>query len=339
MTKHFAFVFPGQGSQSVGMLDSWSAHAEVKRSLEEAQSALSEDLGALMRDGPKEALALTTNTQPLMLLADVAIYRVWIKETGATPQLMAGHSLGEYAALVASGVLSLTQALPLVRFRAQAMQDAVAVGVGAMAAILGLPSEQVKTTCDAVSAEFRAAHSSELVQAVNFNEPGQTVIAGTVAGVDQACEALKALGAKRALKLPVSAPFHCTLMQPAAERLREMLADTDFHAPQVPVLNNVDVLTPSAAQDIKDALFRQAYHPVLWVQTVQAMQSRGIDTIVECGPGLVLSGFTKRIAPDLESCSLKDWDNVQSVWLALQGNPDTHTHTSLTPSAPSANSA
>ena len=318
MTKHFAFVFPGQGSQSVGMLDSWSAHPEVVLALEEAQSALSQDLGALMRDGPKESLALTTNTQPLMLLADVAIYRAWIKDTGMLPQLMAGHSLGEYAALVASGVLSLSQALPLVRFRAQAMQDAVAVGEGAMAAILGLSSDQVQSACEALSAEFSAAQEPHLVQAVNFNDPSQTVIAGTALGVDKACEALKALGAKRALKLPVSAPFHCTLMQPAAERLREMLGTLEFHAPAVPVLNNVDVLTPSTPQEIKDALYRQAYHPVRWVQTVQAMRTLGIQALVECGPGQVLSGFTKRIDPELESCSLKDLGHVQTVQQTLQ---------------------
>ena len=332
MTKPFAFVFPGQGSQSVGMLDSWSAHPEVQRSLDEAQSALGENLGALMREGPKEALTLTTNTQPLMLLADVAIYRVWIQETGLTPAVMAGHSLGEYAALVASGVLSLTQALPLVRFRAQAMQEAVAVGVGAMAAILGLPSAQVQAACDAMSAEFVSSGSSEIVQAVNFNDPGQTVIAGTLAGVDQACEALKALGAKRALKLPVSAPFHCSLMKPAASRLKAMLDSTPFHAPQVPVLNNVDVASPSTTEAIKEALFRQAYHPVRWVETVQAMQSLGIQAVVECGPGQVLSGFTKRIAPDLESCSLKEWDHVQGVLQALQAAPSTPS----TPSTPSA---
>jgi len=317
MTKQFAFVFPGQGSQSVGMLDTWSSHPEVITALEEAQSALSQDLGALMRDGPKEDLALTTNTQPLMLLADVAIYRVWIKETGLVPQMMAGHSLGEYAALVASGVLSLSQALPLVRFRAQAMQEAVAVGEGAMAAILGLDSDQVKSACQALCEEFAAAHSKELVQAVNFNDPSHTVIAGTALGVEKACEALKALGAKRALKLPVSAPFHCTLMQPAALRLREMLAGLEFQVPTVPVLNNVDVLSPSTPDEIKDALYRQAYHPVLWVQTVKTMQSRGIHTLVECGPGQVLSGFTKRIAPELESCSLKELDNVPTVQQSL----------------------
>ena len=301
----FAFVFPGQGSQSVGMLDAWGDHPVVAETLKEASDALGEDLGALIKDGPKEALALTTNTQPVMLVAAVAAWRVWRAEGGALPSAVAGHSLGEYSALVASGVLTLAQATPLVRFRAAAMQEAVPVGTGAMAAILGMDAEKVKAGCAEAQATF-AAGSGEVVEAVNFNDAAQTVIAGSKTAVDKACEILKANGAKRALPLPVSAPFHSSLMKPAADKLRERLAATTFAAPQIPVINNIDVAVETDAERIRDALYRQAFGPVRWVECVQAIQARGIHTLVECGPGKVLAGMTKRIDAGLTGLALYD---------------------------------
>lgn len=301
----FAFVFPGQGSQSVGMLDAWGDHPVVAETLKEASDALGEDLGALIKDGPKEALALTTNTQPVMLVAAVAAWRVWRAEGGALPSAVAGHSLGEYSALVASGVLTLAQATPLVRFRAAAMQEAVPVGTGAMAAILGMDAEKVKAGCAEAQATF-AAGSGEVVEAVNFNDAAQTVIAGSKTAVDKACEILKANGAKRALPLPVSAPFHSSLMKPAADKLRERLAATTFAAPQIPVINNIDVAVETDAERIRDALYRQAFGPVRWVECVQAIQARGIHTLVECGPGKVLAGMTKRIDAGLTGVALYD---------------------------------
>ncbi len=290
----FAFVFPGQGSQTVGMLDAWGGHAVVRDTLAEASQALGEDLGALIHAGPKEQLDLTTNTQPVMLAAAVACYRAWMAETGRAPAVVAGHSLGEYSALVAAGALTLADALPLVRFRAQAMQDAVPVGAGAMAAILGLDAEVVRSTC----AEIEAA-VGEPVSAANFNDPKQTVIAGAKAAVDQACEALKGRGAKRALPLAVSAPFHCALMKPAAEKLRERLAAVTIRAPQIPLINNIDVAVQSEPDAIREALYRQAFGPVRWVEIVQAMRARGITHLIECGPGKVLAGLAKRIDGEL----------------------------------------
>lgn len=301
----FAFVFPGQGSQSVGMLDAWGDHPVVAETLKEASDALGEDVGLLIKDGPKEALALTTNTQPVMLVAGVAAWRVWRADGGALPAAVAGHSLGEYSALVASGVLTLAQAAPLVRFRAAAMQEAVPVGTGAMAAILGMDAEKVKAGCAEAQATF-AAGSGEVVEAVNFNDPAQTVIAGSKAAVEKACEVLKANGAKRALPLPVSAPFHSSLMKPAADKLRERLAATAFAAPQIPVVNNIDVAVETDADRIRDALFRQAFGPVRWVECVQAIKARGITTLVECGPGKVLAGMTKRIDAELTGAPLFD---------------------------------
>lgn len=291
---HFAFVFPGQGSQSVGMLDAWGDHAVVRDTLAEASQALGEDLGALIHGGPKDQLDLTTNTQPVMLAAAVACYRAWMAETGHAPAVVAGHSLGEYSALVAAGSLSLADALPLVRFRAQAMQDAVPVGAGAMAAILGLDAEVVRSTC----AEIEAA-VGEPVSAANFNDPKQTVIAGAKAAVDQACEALKGRGAKRALPLAVSAPFHCALMKPAADKLRERLATVAIRAPQIPLVNNIDVAVQTEPEAIREALYRQAFGPVRWVEVVQAMRARGVTHLIECGPGKVLAGLAKRIDADL----------------------------------------
>lgn len=301
----FAFVFPGQGSQSVGMLDAWADHPEVAETLREASDALGEDVGRLIKEGPKEALALTTNTQPVMLIAGVAAWRVWRSEGGALPAVVAGHSLGEYSALVASGVLTLAQAAPLVRFRAAAMQEAVPVGTGAMAAILGMSSAQVIAGCAEVQAAMGAG-SMEVVEAVNFNDPMQTVIAGSKAAVEKACEVLKANGAKRALPLPVSAPFHSSLMKPAAEKLKLRLADTAFAAPQIPVLNNIDVAVETDALRIQDALYRQAFGPVRWVECVSAMKARGVSTLVECGPGKVLAGMVKRIDADMSGVALFD---------------------------------
>ncbi len=301
----FAFVFPGQGSQSVGMLDAWGDHPVVAQTLQEASDALHEDLVQLIHEGPKEALALTTNTQPVMLVAAVAAWRVWRAEGGALPAALAGHSLGEYSALVASGVLTLAQAAPLVRFRAAAMQEAVPVGTGAMAAILGMAAEQVRAGCAEAQASFGAG-SAEVVEAVNFNDPMQTVIAGSKAAVEKACEVLKANGAKRALPLPVSAPFHSSLMKPAAERLRAQLAETVLAAPQIPVINNIDVAIETDADRIRDALYRQAFGPVRWVECVQAIKALGVTTLVECGPGKVLAGMTKRIDAELNGVALYD---------------------------------
>ncbi len=305
MSKTFAFVFPGQGSQSVGMLDGWGDHPVVARTLQEASDALGEDVARLIHEGPKEALALTTNTQPVMLVAAVAAWRVWREEGGAAPAVLAGHSLGEYSALVAAEVLSLAQAAPLVRLRAAAMQEAVPVGTGAMAAILGMDAAKVIAGCAEAAATFGAG-SPEVVEAVNFNDPIQTVIAGTKAAVDKACEVLKAAGAKRALPLPVSAPFHSSLMKPAAEKLRVALAELELAAPRIPVVNNVDVAVQQDADAIRDALYRQAFGPVRWVECVQALKARGATHIVECGPGKVLAGLAKRIDPELVSASIYD---------------------------------
>lgn len=299
--NHLAFVFPGQGSQAVGMLDAWGDHAAVRETLAEASEALGEDIAKLIAEGPKESLDLTTNTQPVMLTAGVACWRAWLAETGLRPVAVAGHSLGEYTALVAAGALTLQDALPLVRFRAQAMQEAVPVGVGGMAAILGLDADAVKAGCAQAAAE-----SGQAVEAVNFNDPKQTVIAGSKAGVEKACEVLKAAGAKRALSLPVSAPFHSSLMKPAAERLREKLAATAFAVPQIAVVNNIDVAVVNDVDAIRDALYRQAFGPVRWVESIQALKARGLTHVVECGPGKVLSGMVKRIDAELTSATVYD---------------------------------
>lgn len=310
--KKFAFVFPGQGSQAVGMLDGWGDHPEVLGTLAEASDALGENVGHLIHEGPKELLSLTTNTQPVMLVAGVAAWRVWRSEGGALPSVLAGHSLGEYAALVASGVLTLAQAAPLVRFRAIAMQEAVPVGTGAMAAILGMDAQKVIAGCAEAQASFDAG-SAEVVEAVNFNDPAQTVIAGSKAAVDKACEVLKANGAKRALLLPVSAPFHSSLMRPAAERLKAELAATEFAPPQIPVINNIDVTVEADADRIRNALYRQAFGPVRWVECVQAIKTHGVDTIVECGPGKVLAGMVKRIDAELTGASVYDPASLADV--------------------------
>jgi [acyl-carrier-protein] S-malonyltransferase len=304
----FAFVFPGQGSQAVGMLDAWGDNAAVRQTLVEASDALGEDVARLIREGPKEQLDLTSNTQPVMLTAGIACYRAWLAQTGRVPALVAGHSLGEYTALVASGALTLKDALPLVRFRAQAMQDAVPVGAGAMAAILGLEADDVRQGC----AEAAEA-TGEAVAAANFNDPKQTVIAGTKAGVDKACEVLKGKGAKRTLPLAVSAPFHSSLMKPAAERLKDKLAATPFATPQIPVLNNIDVAVQTEVAAIRDALYRQAFGPVRWVELVLAIRARGLTHIIECGPGKTLAGMVKRIDPQAVSGNVLDPATLNGV--------------------------
>jgi len=297
----FAFVFPGQGSQSVGMLDAWGDHPAVRATLEEASAALGEDIARLIAVGPKEQLDLTTNTQPVMLAAAIAAWRAWLAEGGAQPVAVAGHSLGEYSALVAAGALTLADALPLVRLRAQAMQQAVPVGHGAMAAILGLDAGAVIEGCAQA-----AAATGEVVSAANFNDPKQTVISGSQTGVAKACELLLAAGAKRALQLAVSAPFHCALMQPAAEALRIGLADVALQSPRIPVVNNVDVAAPAEPDAIRDALYRQAAGSVRWVEVVQALKARGATRVIECGPGKVLAGLVKRIDADLVSGAVFD---------------------------------
>jgi [acyl-carrier-protein] S-malonyltransferase len=306
--KPFAFVFPGQGSQSVGMLDAWGDHPAVAQTLAEASEALHEDIGALIKAGPKEQLDLTANTQPVMLTAAVACYRAWRAEGGEAPQAVAGHSLGEYSALVAAGALTLAQAVPLVRLRAQAMQEAVPVGVGAMAAILGLDAAVVVEGC-----REAAAASGEVVEAANFNDPKQIVIAGTKAGVDAACEVLKAKGAKRALPLAVSAPFHSSLMKPAAERLKVALEGVALQSPAIAVVNNIDVSAPTGVAEIKDALYRQAFGPVRWTEVIGALKARGLLHIVECGPGKVLAGMVKRIDAELQSATLLDPATLQQT--------------------------
>ena len=310
--KSFAFVFPGQGSQSVGMLDAWGDHPALLQTLQEASDALGEDVARLIREGPRETLALTTNTQPVMLVAGVAAYRIWRAEGGAEPSVVAGHSLGEYAALVAAGVLTLAQATPLVRFRAAAMQEAVPIGAGAMAAILGLDAAAVIAGCAEAQASFDPA-SGEVVEAANFNDSAQTVIAGSKAAVDKACEVLKARGAKRALPLAVSAPFHSSLMRPAAEKLREKLAAIELGTPAIPVINNIDVTVEVTPDRIRDVLYRQAFGPVRWVECVRAIKARGVVTVVECGPGKVLAGMVKRVDPEMTGAALFDPASMNDV--------------------------
>ena len=299
----------------MGMLNGWGEHPAVVQTLQEASDALGEDVARLIQDGPKEQLALTTNTQPVMLVAGVAAWRVWRAEGGALPAAVAGHSLGEYSALVASGVLTLAQAAPLVRLRAAAMQEAVPVGTGAMAAILGLDAAKVIAGCAEVTAAMagNGTNNIEIVEAVNFNDPAQTVIAGSKAAVEKACEVLKAAGAKRALPLPVSAPFHSSLMKPAAEKLRAALAQTVLAAPHIPVLNNIDVAVQQEADAIRDALYRQAFGPVRWVECVQALKARGITHVIECGPGKVLAGLVRRIDAELTGAALYDPATLNEV--------------------------
>ena len=304
----FAFVFPGQGSQAIGMLNGFGDNAAVRDTLAEASEVLKFDIGNMIAEGPKEALDLTTNTQPVMLTAAIACYRAWIAAGGATPALVAGHSLGEYSALVAAGVIKFADALPLVRFRAEAMQSAVPVGQGGMAAILGLSDADVQAACSEAQLETKG-----VVEAVNFNAPAQVVIAGSKVAVERACEIAKAKGAKRALPLPVSAPFHSSLLKPASDALRNYLVDVNFSAPAIPLINNVDVVINLAPAEIKDALIRQAASPVRWVETVQKIKTMGITTLIECGPGKVLSGLTKRIDGDLTGEALFDQASLDKL--------------------------
>ncbi len=303
---NFAFVFPGQGSQSVGMMAAYGESAVIRQVFAEASEALGEDLWQMVANGPAEVLAQTVNTQPLMLTAGIAVYREWIARGGALPSLVAGHSLGEYSALVAAGALDFQEAVKLVRLRAQAMQEAVPQGEGAMAALLGLDEAAAVEAC-------AEAAQGEVVSAANLNSPGQIVIAGARAAVERAMVAAKARGAKRAVLLPVSAPFHCALMKPAAERLQERLADSEVRVPTIPVLNNVDVAVETDPLRIKDALVRQAYSPVRWIETVQEIARRGATHVFECGPGKVLAGMTKRIEGSLQGAAIADAASLEEI--------------------------
>jgi len=302
----FAFVFPGQGSQAIGMLNGFADNVAVRDTIAEASDALQFDLTKLIAEGPKEALDLTTNTQPVMLACAVAFYRAWLAAGGQVPQLVAGHSLGEYSALVAAGVIQFKDAIPMVRFRAQAMQEAVPVGQGGMAAILGLSDDDVRAAC------IEAAQG-EVVEPVNFNAPAQVVIAGHKAAVERACDVAKAKGAKRALTLPVSAPFHSSLLKPASDRLRDYLASVEFSVPHIRLINNVDVAIVEDPSAIRDALVRQAASPVRWVESVQKMASLGITQLIECGPGKVLTGLAKRIDGTLTAEAIVDQASMESL--------------------------
>ncbi len=305
----FAFVFPGQGSQAVAMLAGFAGNPVVAQTVAEASDALQFDLGKLIAEGPKEELDLTSNTQPVMLTAAVAVYRAWIAAGGAAPSVVAGHSLGEYSALVAAGVIAFKDAVPLVRFRAQAMQEAVPVGQGGMAVVLGLSDDAVRAVC----LEAGGADGGAVVEAVNFNAPAQVVIAGHVAAVERACELAKAKGAKRAMKLAVSAPFHSSLLWPASDRLRAYLDEMHFSAPHIALINNVDVAVQHDPAAIKDALVRQAASPVRWVETMQKVAAEGIVDVIECGPGKVLTGLTKRIDPALAGDAIVDQASLERL--------------------------
>ncbi|OFA01451.1 malonyl CoA-acyl carrier protein transacylase [Janthinobacterium sp. HH107] len=310
----FAFVFPGQGSQAIAMLDGFAGNPVVAQTVAEASDALQFDLGKLIAEGPKEELDLTTNTQPVMLTAAVAFYRAWLAAGGPVPTVVAGHSLGEYSALVAAGVISFKDAVPLVRFRAQAMQEAVPVGQGTMAVVLGLSDDDVRAAC----AEAAAENPTLVVEPVNFNAPAQVVIAGHTAAVERACELAKAKGAKRAMKLPVSAPFHSSLLKPASDRLREYMAGLTFAAPQIALINNVDVAIVNDVAGIKDALVRQAASPVRWVETMQKVALEGITQVIECGPGKVLMGLAKRIDPVLVGDAIVDQASLERILTQLK---------------------
>jgi [acyl-carrier-protein] S-malonyltransferase len=305
-----AFVFPGQGSQSVGMLSDYASHPVVRATIDEASDVLGQDLWVLAEEGPADALNLTVNTQPIMLAAGIAVWRAWLGAGSPRPELLAGHSLGEYTALVAAGALTFRDALPLVRFRAQAMQEAVPTGVGAMAAILGLDDTGVAAAC-------AEAAQGQQVEPVNYNAPNQIVVAGHREAVERAVAAAKARGAKRAVLLPVSAPFHSSLLKPAAERLAGRLAAVPVSPPTTPVLHNVDVQEKSDPDAIRAALAQQAASPVRWVQTIEGFAARGVTHVVECGPGKVLAGLTKRIVPDLASLALTDSAAIDATFAEL----------------------
>jgi [acyl-carrier-protein] S-malonyltransferase len=306
-----AMVFPGQGSQAVGMMAGYDAFPVVRDTFAEASAALGQDLWALVTEGPDEALNQTVNTQPAMLAADIAVYRAWRAAGGAPPTVLAGHSLGEYAALVASGAMSFADALPLVRFRAQAMQEAVPAGVGSMAAVMGLDEPGLAEAC-------REAAQGQVVEPANFNAPGQIVIAGHRKAVERAMAIAKSRGAKRAVMLPVSAPFHSMLLKPAAERLAAYLAKVPLDLPAVPVLHNVDVRVAHSPDAIRAALAAQAASPVRWIETVRAFSAQGVTHVVECGPGKVLSGLVKRIAADIEALPLNDGEAIATAIAATR---------------------
>lgn len=305
-----AIVFPGQGSQRQGMMQGFAESAVVRDTMDQASKALGQDLWHLIESGAPEDLNATVNTQPVMLSAAYAMFRAWQAAGGPPAAVMAGHSLGEYTALVAAGAIAFSDAVPLVRFRAQAMQEAVPMGVGGMAVVMGLDADAVRAVC-------AEAAQGEVVEAVNFNEPAQIVIAGVKPAVERACIAAKARGAKRALPLPVSAPFHSSLLKPAAERLRDRLASVPVSAPTVPVLHNVDVAAHALPDEIRTALAQQAASPVRWVETVQAMAAMGVTHMVEIGPGKVLQGLAKRIAPDMVALAVTDADSLKQVLEAL----------------------
>ncbi|NNG22033.1 ACP S-malonyltransferase [Telluria aromaticivorans] len=308
---NFAFLFTGQGAQAVGMLNGFAGNPVVEQTVQEASDALGFDLGRLIAEGPKEDLDLTTNTQPVMLTAAVAVHRAWIAAGGPAPSMVAGHSLGEYSALVAAGVIQFKDAVPLVRFRAQSMQDAVPVGQGGMAVVLGLGADDVRAVC-------AEAAQGEVVEAVNFNEPTQIVIAGHAGAIDRACEIAKARGAKRAMKLSVSAPFHSSLLKPASDRLRDYMENIVFSVPQIDLINNVDVAILHDPAAIKDALVRQAAGPVRWVETMQKMAASGITQVIECAPSKTLVGMAKRIDPALVGEALVDQAALERVLASLQ---------------------
>jgi [acyl-carrier-protein] S-malonyltransferase len=301
-----AFVFPGQGSQSVGMMNGYGDAAAIRDTFAEASEVLGFDLAGMVAQGPAESLNQTVNTQPAMLAAGVAVYRLWLAQGGAQPALMAGHSLGEYTALTCAGALNFADALRLVRLRAEAMQTAVPEGVGAMAAVLGLDDDAVRAVC-------AEAAQGEVLAAVNFNSPGQVVIAGDKAAVERGCVLAKEKGAKRALPLPVSVPSHCALMKPAAEKLLAAMSAIEFSTPEVPVIHNADVAAHGDAQAIRDALARQLYSPVRWVESMQAFAAQGVTRIVECGPGKVLAGLNKRILADVPTLALVDAGSIASA--------------------------
>ncbi|BBI99600.1 malonyl CoA-acyl carrier protein transacylase [Ferrigenium kumadai] len=309
MTK-FAFVFPGQGSQSRGMMNGYADFAAVRDTFTEASDVLKQDLWQLVAEGEDAELNATVNTQPIMLTAGVAVYRAWQSQNGAAPAIMAGHSLGEYTALVAGGAISFADALPLVRYRAQCMQQAVPEGVGGIAAILGLDDDMVRAVC-------AEGAQGEVLEAVNYNSPGQVVIAGNRGAVERGMELAKAKGAKRAIMLPMSVPSHCSLLKGAAEQLRDYLKNVTVQAPSIPVLHNADVASYSDAASIRDALVRQLYSPVRWVETVQAFGKQGITHNVECAPGKVLAGLNKRIDTNQQALAINDGEVLKAALAAL----------------------
>lgn len=307
MNPKIAFVFPGQGSQSVGMLNGFAQNSVVQQSIQLANTVLNEDIGALIQNGPVEALALTENTQPVMLLSSVAMYRAFLAAGGPIPELVAGHSLGEYSALVASNAMTLEQALPLVRFRAKSMQEAVPVGSGGMAAIVGMSDAAVSQLCAEVT-----ELTGKIIEPVNFNAPSQVVVAGYIEAVDQLVAMAKPAGAKLAIKLQVSAPFHSSLLKPAAKQLQDYLTKVVISQPTIDLINNVDVAIEHTPDRVIDALIRQACSPVRWVETIEKMAASGITYIVECGPGKVLSGLVKRIAPQIQIRNISDLESMES---------------------------